>query len=391
VTNSAVAAPELAEARLIHVSDQAPGIRRIRHGRGFRYLSPQGQPLTDRATLGRIARLAIPPAYEDVWICTAPQGHLQATGRDARGRKQYRYHAAWRLWRDGKKFQKMPDFADALPRLRRRLQSDLAKPGLPREKVLAAVVRLLDTTHARVGNQEYARENGSFGLATLCSRHVHYGGDGSLELRFRGKGGVPHAVAVDDPHLARIVRRCHELPGQPLFQYVDDEGELRPVDSGQINAYLKEVMGEEFTAKDFRTWAATLRAMALMQATPLPERVSDRALARAIAGAIRIIATELRNTPAVCRKSYINPLVFAAWRSGALHRAFRNAAVVPRRAAVFLRREARRNAVHPPESSLAAGEKRADAEASAQDEPARGRARGLGLSPGGDRGDTYFL
>ena len=343
VTTSAATTPGLAETRLIHVSDDAPGLRRIRHGRGFRYVDPQGQPLTDRAALARIARLAIPPAYEDVWICTVPHGHLQATGRDARGRKQYRYHATWRQWRDQKKFQRMPDFADALPRLRRRLKSDLARPGLPREKVLAAVVRLLDTTHARVGSQEYARENGSFGLATLRSRHVHYVGDGSLELRFRGKGGVPHAVAVDDPHLARIVRRCHELPGQPLFQYVDGEGELRPVDSGQVNGYLKDVMGDEFTAKDFRTWAATLRAMALMHATPLPERASARALAHAIANAIRVIATDLRNTPAVCRTSYVNPLVFAAWRSGALHRAFHNTAVVPRRAAAFLRREARRN------------------------------------------------
>jgi DNA topoisomerase IB len=332
----------LAAAGLVHVSDVVPGIRRVRHVGGFRYFDPGGRPLADRAALERIARLAIPPAYDDVWICAEPRGHLQATGRDARGRKQFRYHAAWRQLRDGEKFQRMPDFADALPRLRRRLQSDLALPGLPRNKVLAVVVRLLDTTHARIGNQEYVRQNGSFGLATLHSRHLHFAPGGSLELRFRGKGGVPHAVAIDDPRLARIVRRCHELPGQPLFQYVDDDGELRAIDSGQVNAYLRDAMGERFTAKDFRTWAATLRALALMHATPLPERATERALARAIAEAIRVVAAELRNTPAVCRKSYVNPLVFDAWRSGELHRGFRDVALVPRRAAAFLRRAARR-------------------------------------------------
>ena len=340
--NSIESPSALAAVGLVHVSDATPGIRRVRRSRGFRYFDPDGQPLTDAATLERIAKLAIPPAYKDVWICTHPRGHLQATGRDARGRKQYRYHPAWRPLRDGKKFERMPAFADALPRLRRRLRSDLALPGLPRDKVLAVVVRLLDTTKARVGNQEYARENGSFGLATLESRHVHFVRDGSLELRFRGKGGVPHAVAIDDRRLAAIVRRCHELPGQPLFQYRDDEGELRPIDSGQVNAYLGETMGDGFTAKDFRTWAATLRALALMHATPLPERPSERAMARAMAEAIRVVADELRNTPAVCRKSYVNPLVFEAWRSGALHRSFRDATPNPRRAAAFLRRAARR-------------------------------------------------
>jgi len=342
--NSRESRSTLAAAGLVYISDATPGIRRARHGRGFRYFGQDGRPLADRATLERIARLAIPPAYEDVWICAEPRGHLQATGRDARGRKQYRYHAAWRWLRDGKKFERMPDFADALPRLRRRLRSDLALRGLPRDKVLAVVVRLLDTTHARVGNQAYARENGSFGLATLRSRHVHFEGDGSLVLRFRGKGGVPHAVAIDDRRLAGIVRRCHELPGQPLFQYVDEGSELRAVNSGLVNAYLREAMGDGFTAKDFRTWAATLRALAIMQATPLPERATERVLARAIASTIRVVAAELRNTPAVCRKSYVNPLVFEAWRSGALHRAFRDVPPVSRRAAAFLRRAARRGA-----------------------------------------------
>ena len=344
-------------AELVHVSDATPGIRRIRRGRRFGYLSPEGRPLRDRATLDRIAHLAIPPAYEDVWICGDAEGHLQATGRDARGRKQYRYHPAWRQLRDGEKFRRMPDFADALPRLRQRLRHDLARPGLPREKVLAVVVSLLDATHARVGNAEYARENGSFGLATLCNRHVCFVPDGTLVLRFRGKGGVPHAVAVDDRRLARLVRHCHELPGQPLFQYVDEAGELRPVDSGQVNLYLKEAMGEGFTAKDFRTWAATLRAIELMRETPIPESPSELAYKRCIAEVIRTVAAELRNTPAVCRNSYVNPLVFDAWRRGALHRALgegpasdRNA---ERLAATFLRREARRRTNVAPAAAIA--------------------------------------
>ncbi len=331
--------------RMVHVSDAMPGIRRVRRNGRFAYRDPGGKPLRDRATLARIAGLAIPPAYEDVWICVDPEGHLQATGRDARGRKQYHYHAAWRM-RDGQKFRRMPDFADALPRLRRRLRADLARPGMPREKVLAVVVSLLDATHARVGNAEYARENGSYGLATLQSRHVRIERGGTLVLRFRGKGGVPHAVAVDDKRLARLVRHCHQLPGQPLFQYVDEAGDLRPIDSGQVNQYLSDAMGEGFTAKDFRTWAATLRALALLRATPLPEPPSDRACKGCIVAVIRTVAEELRNTPAVCRKSYINPLVFDAWRSGTLHRALDGGLDEgpqgERRAAAFLRREARR-------------------------------------------------
>ena len=381
--SSEIADPAADALRLVHVSDAMPGIRRVRRDGRFSYRGPDGKPLRDRATLERIARLAIPPAYEDVWICVDAQGHLQATGRDARGRKQYRYHAMWRQMRDGQKFRRMPDFADALPRLRRRLRADLARPGLPREKVLAVVVSLLDATHARIGNAEYARENGSYGLATLRSRHVQLVPNGRLVLRFRGKGGVPHAVAVDDKRLARLVRHCHELPGQPLFQYVDEAGELHPVDSGQVNQYVKDAMGEDFTAKDFRTWAATLRAVALMRATALPEPPSERACKSCIADAIRTIAAELRNTPAVCRKSYVNPLVFDAWRSGALHRALGDGALPGQRkaerlAAAFLRREMRRagrvtvvRVARPgsgPRSggsigrlSAAAGKKRADA------------------------------
>jgi DNA topoisomerase IB len=336
-------ASSAAAAGLVYVSAATRGIRRIRRGRSFEYLTRPGRVVTDEAALERIARLAIPPAYEDVWICEDPRGHLQATGRDARGRKQYRYHPSWRLYRDGQKFDRMPAFADALPGLRRRLRRDLALPGMPREKVLAIVVSLLDATRLRIGNVEYARDNASYGLTTLKNRHVRFGGDGKLLLRFVGKGGAEHAIAVGDKRLARLVRRCHELPGQRLFQYVDDAGEARPIDSGQVNAYLKDCMGEDFTAKDFRTWNATLQAIRIMHATPLPEPASERAVATCVVEAVKEVAAGLRNTPAVCRKSYINPVVFDAWRSGALHSAIRESITgAPRRAeravAAFLRR-----------------------------------------------------
>jgi len=342
--NAAAAAPVVAEAGLVYVSDAMPGIRRIRRADRFVYVDAGGRRITDRGELKRIAALAIPPAYEHVWICTDPRGHLQATGRDARGRKQYRYHPRWRLFRDGAKFERMPEFGRALPRLRERVRRDLALPGLPREKVLAVVVRLLDATRMRIGNDEYVRANGSYGLTTLTNRHVRFVPDGRLVLRFRGKGGAEHEVAIDDKRLAKLVRRCHELPGQRLFQYVDDAGEMKPIDSDQVNAYLREAMGADFTAKDFRTWGATLRALAIMHATPRPDRSSERALNACIVDAVRTVAKELRNTPAVCRKSYINPLVFDAWRSGDLH-AFlgpRNGRRLgERRALAFLRRGAR--------------------------------------------------
>lgn len=335
----------LAAAGLVYVSDASAGIRRVRQGDRFVYMQA-GEQVTDEAELKRIASLAIPPAYEDVWICRNPRGHLQATGRDARGRKQYRYHPKWRLFRDGAKFERMPAFGEALPRLRRRLRRDLALPGLPREKVLAVIVSLLDATRVRIGNAEYARDNDSYGLTTLRNRHVQFVRDGRLLFRFRGKGGAEHEIAVDDKRLARLVRHCHQLPGQRLFQYVDEAGERRPIDSDQVNMYLKEAMGDDFTAKDFRTWGATLRAIAIMHATPLPEPASERALTACIVDAVKQVATDLRNTPAVCRKSYINPLVFDAWRSGALHKAIgEKIAGAPRRAErlvpAFLRRQAR--------------------------------------------------
>jgi len=315
---------------LVYVSDRSPGIRRVRRrvkGNGrrkapprFDYFGPSGRPIHDASTLARIAQLAIPPAYEDVWICTSPRGHLQATGRDARGRKQYRYHAGWREARDDHKHARMRSFGKALGRLRAAVRRDLKLPGLPREKVLALVVKLLDSTQVRVGNAEYARSNGSFGLTTLRNRHVRFPGGGRALLSFRGKGGAEHDVLIEDPRLAKLVRRCQELPGQALFQYLDDDGRRHSIGSGQVNDYLRERMGGEFTAKDFRTWHATLHALTLLGRTPLPERRSERALRLCINGVVKEVASGLRNTPAVCRKSYINPAVIVAWQDGELHK-----------------------------------------------------------------------
>ena len=277
-SDNSESAQDAAQAGLVYVSDAQPGIRRLRRGKRFAYAGPDDRRVTDPAQLGRIARLAIPPAYTDVWICMNPRGHIQATGRDVRGRKQYRYHAQWRATRDGNKFDRMADFGAALPKLRRRLRRDLALPGLPRDKVLAVVGSLLDTTRVRIGNPEYARDNNSFGLTTLRNRHVSFIRDHRALLRFRGKGGAEHEVVVDDRRIVRIVRHCQDLPGQLLFQYVDDAGDRHPIDSEMVNAYLREAMSGEFTAKDFRTWGATVRAIVLMARTPLPERTSERAL-----------------------------------------------------------------------------------------------------------------
>ena len=310
------------EAGLLYVSCQEPGIRRVRAGKGFYYLTPANRRLNSASELRRIDSLAVPPAYENVWICMSPRGHLQATGHDARGRKQYRYHPQWREVRDSAKFDRMLAFGEALPKLRRRLTRDLALQGLPREKVLAAVVTLLDTTRARIGNVEYARENKSFGLTTLRNRHVTFVRDGRAVLHFRGKGGVQHELRIDDKRIVRIVLHCQELPGQHLFQYVADDGNRCPVDSGQVNDYLREAMGDDFTAKDFRTWGATLHALMLLRRIPRQSDATEGALKKVIAGVVKQVAAELRNTPAVCRKSYINPLVFDAWRSGVIHEAF---------------------------------------------------------------------
>src|SRR5271169_5719087 len=304
---AAEAAQMASQAGLIYVSDAEPGIRRLRAGKGFRYLTPENRRLAAAKELKRIASLAIPPAYRDVWISQKARGHLQATGRDARGRKQYRYHPQWRQVRDSAKFSRMVAFGEALPKLRRKLRRDMGLPGLPREKVLAVVVSILDATRVRIGNTEYARDNKSFGLTTLRNRHVKFIRDGRAILNFRGKGGVQHEVHIDDRRIAQIVRRCQEIPGQHLFQYVSDEGQRCPIDSGLVNDYLREAMGDDFTAKDFRTWGATIHAITLLARTPLPEIPSERKLRSEIAEVVKQVAAKLRNTPAVCRKSYINP------------------------------------------------------------------------------------
>jgi DNA topoisomerase-1 len=318
-------AAQAAAAGLTYVSDNDAGIRRIRCGRGFRYIDPNKKTITDKTELERIARLAIPPAYTDVWICLYPEGHLQATGLDARKRKQYRYHPDWREARDDIKFGRMAEFGEALPRLRQCLQRDLRRRGLPRKKVLAAIVSLLDSTRVRIGNLSYARDNHSFGLTTLRKRHLAFINGRRVLLKFRGKSGVEHEIQIDNRRIVNIIHDCQQLRGQHLFQYLDDNGKRHPIGSEQVNAYLRETMDAEFTAKDFRTWGATLRAFELMLDTPLPESASKRALKACIMSATRKVAEELRNTPAVCRKSYINPAVFLAWQNGVLHTCMREA------------------------------------------------------------------
>lgn len=297
---------------LIHVSDTMPGIRRCRRGHGFAYRTSSGEWLRDPQEIQRIRRLAIPPAYRDVWICPVPEGHLQATGRDARGRKQYRYHPEWRSSREADKFSRLMAFGQALPSIRKRVARDL-RPGAPmgRELVLATVVRLLDATLVRVGNDEYARGNGSFGLTTLRNPHATVRGT-RLTLSFRGKSGVAHEVTVDDARLARIVKRCQELPGQELFQYPDADGTLRRIGSADVNDYLHEAAGERFTAKDFRTWHGSVLALALTREACRAREDDGR---RFEPGAVLDeVARRLRNTPAVCRKSYVHPALLTLWQ-----------------------------------------------------------------------------
>jgi len=305
-------------AGLRHVDDASRGIERRRAGNGFQYIKPDGRTLRDRSVLQRIRSLAIPPAWQDVWICPVPDGHLQATGRDARGRKQYRYHPRWREVRDETKYDRLAAFGEALPRIRRRVARDLARSGLPREKVLAVLVRLLEATFVRVGNEEYARENESFGLTTLREHQVRVHGS-RLTFRFRGKSGVPHALELTDRRLARIVRRMQDLPGEELFRYVDDAGESRAVESSDVNAYLKAAAGDEFTSKDFRTWAGTLLCARALRGLELP--ASAAAARSAVAQAVAATAHELRNTAAVCRKCYVHPTVIEAYMDGRLQRA----------------------------------------------------------------------
>jgi DNA topoisomerase-1 len=300
-------------AGLRHVTDEGPGIRRRRTGTGFAYTGPDGRPVRDLETRRRIRSLAVPPAWTDVWICPVPNGHLQASGRDARGRKQYRYHPRWRAARDETKYARTLAFAAALPRIRARVEADLARPGLPREKVLATVVRLLETTCIRVGNEEYARANGSFGLTTLRAQHVDVSG-ATLRFSFRGKGGKRHDVDVRDARLARIVRRCQELPGHELFQYVDADGQRQTIDSADVNTYLRAISGDDFTAKDFRTWSGTVLAALALDGFPVStSRVASR---RNAVRAIEQVARRLGNTPAICRRSYVHPAVMEAYAAG---------------------------------------------------------------------------
>lgn len=315
---SSVVAESVAAARsagLRYVGDGGAGVRRERTALGFRYRGPDGRLVRDRDELRRIHALVIPPAWEDVWICPSPDGHIQATARDARGRKQYRYHPRWREVRDEAKYGRLRAFGLVLPRLRVRTRRDLALPGMPREKILAAVVRLLATTLIRVGNESYARANGSFGLTTLRCKHAEVAG-ARIRFRFRGKSGKDHLIAIDDQRLARVVRRCQELPGQTLFRYLDGEGRAQTIDSGDVNAYLRDVTGESFTAKDFRTWAGTL-AMARALARVEPP-TSESSAKRAIVAAIADVAGRLGNTPAVCRRCYVHPRVLDAYRDGTL-------------------------------------------------------------------------
>jgi DNA topoisomerase-1 len=315
--------PDVAEsAGLAYVNDHDRGLGRRAAGHGkFKYVDADGKAVGDARTLDRIASLVIPPAWTDVWICADPRGHIQATGRDQRGRKQYRYHPDWRTVRDQNKYEHMIAFGRALPKLRRQVDIDLARHGLARERVLAAVIRLLEVTLIRIGNDEYARTNKSFGLTTMQKRHVRISSVGAV-FEFRGKSGKPHRTGFQDRRLARLVRSCQELRGQRLFQFIDETGERRPVESADVNAYLHAAMGEAFTAKDFRTWAGTLAALELLEAQDPAE--TETAAKRVVAACVKEVAGRLGNTPAVCRACYIHPAVPEAYARGDLPPAGRN-------------------------------------------------------------------
>ncbi len=310
-------------AGLSYVSDNSPGITRKRHGKSFAFFHPDSKPVNDQETLLRIRSLVIPPAWEQVWICPSPRGHIQAVGRDARGRKQYRYHAKFREVRDETKYARMLQFVQALPRIRKRIDHDLRKPGLAREKVLAAVVRLLETTLIRVGNEEYARDNHHYGLTTIHDNHVKVRGS-TVHFQFKGKSGVEHAIDMNDPRIAQIVRKCQDLPGEELFGYVDENGKAVDITSTDVNDYLREITGQDFTAKDFRTWAGTVLAA---QALKEFEKFDSKAQAKKnIVRAIESVATKLGNTRAVCKKCYIHPAVLDSYMDGELTETLRQRA-----------------------------------------------------------------
>lgn len=304
-------------AGLRYVTDTKPGIKRKRWGKGFRYTDADGKTVRDKETLARIKALVIPPAWTNVWICPNPSGHLQVTGRDARGRKQSRYHPRWREVRDETKYERMILFGTALPQIRERVEQDLALRGLPRQKVLATIVRLMETTLIRVGNEEYARENKSYGLTTMRNKHVEVDGS-TVTFRFQGKSGIKHSVDITDRRIARIVQRCEDLPGYELFQYVERDGMTHSVDSADVNEYLREIAGQEFTAKDFRTWAGSvLTCVALRE---LEAFASETEAKRNVVQAIKQVAARLGNTPSVCRKCYVHPAVLECYLSGAMLR-----------------------------------------------------------------------
>jgi DNA topoisomerase I len=300
-------------AGLRYVTDRGRGIRRVGRPKRFRYLAADGRRLTNASDLARIKALAIAPAWTDVWICPDPRGHLQATGRDARGRKQYRYHPEWRVVRDEVKYGRLLAFAEALPRIRARNAADLRRNGLPREKVLAAVVQLLEKTLIRVGNEEYARDNGSVGMTTMRDRHVQVRGS-TLRFEFRGKSRIDHAIDLRDARLARIVKACRDLPGYELFQYVTPTGRRQVIDSADVNGYLREIAGDNFTAKDFRTWAGTV--MAARELAEAASVTSQTEAKRNIGHAVERVARRLGNTKAICRKCYVHPAILAAYMNG---------------------------------------------------------------------------
>jgi DNA topoisomerase-1 len=301
-------------AGLRYVNDlKSPGIRRRGHHKRFRYVDPRGHAVSDPEVLRRIKSLVIPPAWTDVWICPNPLGHLQATGRDARGRKQYRYHPRWRQVRDEVKYGRLLAFAAALPKIRERTASDLDRSGLPREKILATVVKLLEKTLIRVGNEEYARDNNSYGLTTMRNGHAKVNGT-TLRFEFRGKSGKAHSVDLQDARLARIVKACRDLPGYELFQYLDDDGQRKGIESSDVNDYLREICSESFTAKDFRTWAGTV--LTACELSRFPPHQSQTVAKKNIVEAVKAVATRLGNTTSVCRKCYIHPAVFDAYMNG---------------------------------------------------------------------------
>ncbi len=317
-----VYADPLASAKLVglhYTTDEMPGIRRKKHGKSFTYTDASGKTVKDAKTLKRIKSLVIPPAWTDVWICSSDAGHMQVTGKDAKGRKQYRYHPLWNRMRNLTKYHRMVPFAELLPRVRQRIQLDLKKPGLPREKVLATIVELLERTLIRIGNEEYAKDNHSYGLTTMLNKHVTVNGS-KLQFHFKGKSGVVHTIDISDSRLAKIVQKCQEIPGQHLFEYIDDAGNCQKIDSADVNAYLHDVLGEEYTAKDYRTWKGTVLMASHLQ--DLGTFTTQKDEKEKIREAIKRVSRTLGNTPSVCKNYYVHPVVLQAYHEGSLHVVF---------------------------------------------------------------------